>query len=49
MADTPTGCWLAKQEPADYAWATFVKEGRAAWTGARNFARAKASAYHAAG
>ena len=29
--------WLTKQEPEDYSWATFVKEGRTAWTGVRNF------------
>lgn len=29
--------WLVKQEAESYAWATFVKEGRAAWTGVRNF------------
>jgi predicted RNA-binding protein with PUA-like domain len=29
--------WLVKQEPEDYAWAAFVKDGRAAWTGVRNF------------
>ena len=29
--------WLLKQEPESYAWATFVKEGRTAWTGVRNF------------
>ena len=29
--------WLVKQEPDDYSWATFVKDGRAAWTGVRNF------------
>jgi predicted RNA-binding protein with PUA-like domain len=29
--------WLVKQEPESYAWATFVKEGRTAWTGVRNF------------
>jgi predicted RNA-binding protein with PUA-like domain len=29
--------WLVKQEPEDYSWATFVKEGRTAWTGVRNF------------
>jgi predicted RNA-binding protein with PUA-like domain len=29
--------WLVKQEPADYSWATFVGEGRTAWTGVRNF------------
>ena len=32
------GCWLVKLEPADYAWASFVKDGHAAWTGVRNFA-----------
>jgi predicted RNA-binding protein with PUA-like domain len=29
--------WLIKQEPEAYSWATFVKEGRTAWTGVRNF------------
>lgn len=29
--------WLVKQEPEDYAWATFVADGRTAWTGVRNF------------
>ncbi len=29
--------WLVKQEPEDYSWATFLKEGRTAWTGVRNF------------
>ena len=29
--------WLVKQEPEDYSWSTFVKEGRTAWTGVRNF------------
>jgi predicted RNA-binding protein with PUA-like domain len=29
--------WLVKQEPTAYAWAQFVKDGRAAWTGVRNF------------
>jgi len=29
--------WLVKQEPEDYAWSTFREEGRAAWTGVRNF------------
>ena len=29
--------WLVKSEPAAYSWATFVKDGRAAWTGVRNF------------
>jgi predicted RNA-binding protein with PUA-like domain len=30
-------CWLVKQEPESYAWETFLKEGRTAWTGVRNF------------
>jgi predicted RNA-binding protein with PUA-like domain len=25
------------QEPESYSWATFVKEGKSAWTGIRNF------------
>jgi predicted RNA-binding protein with PUA-like domain len=29
--------WLVKQEPEAYSWTDFVKEGRAAWTGVRNF------------
>ena len=29
--------WLVKQEPESYSWATFMKEGRTAWTGVRNF------------
>jgi predicted RNA-binding protein with PUA-like domain len=29
--------WLVKQEPEAYSWDDFVKEGRAAWTGVRNF------------
>ena len=29
--------WLVKQEPEDYSWATFIKEGKAAWTGVRSF------------
>src|SRR6266850_4632145 len=29
--------WLVKQEPESYSWSTFVKEGRTAWTGVRNF------------
>jgi predicted RNA-binding protein with PUA-like domain len=29
--------WLVKQEPEAYSWAAFVKDGRAAWTGVRNF------------
>jgi predicted RNA-binding protein with PUA-like domain len=33
----PKKYWLVKQEPEAYSWATFVKEGKAAWTGVRNF------------
>jgi len=29
--------WLVKQEPEAYSWSAFVKEGRAAWTGVRNY------------
>jgi predicted RNA-binding protein with PUA-like domain len=29
--------WLVKQEPTDYGWNEFVKEGQTAWTGVRNF------------
>jgi predicted RNA-binding protein with PUA-like domain len=31
-------CWLVKSEPETYSWETFLKEGRTAWTGVRNFA-----------
>jgi predicted RNA-binding protein with PUA-like domain len=29
--------WMVKSEPAAYSWEQFNKEGRAAWTGVRNF------------
>ncbi len=29
--------WLVKQEPDAYAWEQFVRDGRTAWTGVRNF------------
>lgn len=29
--------WLVKQEPEAYAWTDFVKDGKTAWTGVRNF------------
>ena len=29
--------WLVKQEPESYSWQDFVKEGRTAWTGVRNY------------
>jgi predicted RNA-binding protein with PUA-like domain len=33
----PKQYWLVKQEPEAYSWSDFVKEGRTAWTGVRNF------------
>ena len=30
--------WLVKSEPETYSWTMFVKEGKTAWTGVRNFA-----------
>ena len=36
MPDT-TQHWIIKQEPTAYAWETFCKDGRTAWTGVRNF------------
>ena len=30
-------CWLAKSEPETYPWMQFVKDGKTAWTGVRNF------------
>jgi predicted RNA-binding protein with PUA-like domain len=30
--------WLAKSEPEAYSWDAFVKDGKTAWTGVRNFA-----------
>jgi predicted RNA-binding protein with PUA-like domain len=29
--------WLAKSEPEAYSWSQFVKDGKTAWTGVRNF------------
>jgi predicted RNA-binding protein with PUA-like domain len=29
--------WMVKQEPTAYSWEQFVRDGRAAWTGVRNF------------
>ena len=29
--------WLVKTEPESYSWAAFVKDGKTAWTGVRNF------------
>jgi predicted RNA-binding protein with PUA-like domain len=33
-----TQYWLVKSEPGTYAWADFVRDGRTAWTGVRNYA-----------
>ena len=33
----PKQCWIVKQEPEAYSWTTFLKDGKAAWTGVRNF------------
>lgn len=30
--------WLVKSEPETYSWSTFLKDGKTAWTGVRNFA-----------
>jgi len=37
MAGMETRRWLVKQEPEAYAWEAFVRDGRTAWTGVRNF------------
>ena len=37
LAGMAKNYWLVKSEPESYAWSTFVKDGRAAWTGVRNF------------
>jgi predicted RNA-binding protein with PUA-like domain len=29
--------WIVKQEPEAYSWSDFQKEGRAVWSGVRNF------------
>ncbi len=29
--------WLVKQEPTAYAWEEFLKDGKTAWSGVRNF------------
>lgn len=29
--------WIVKQEPLSYPWEQFVRDGRTAWTGVRNF------------
>ena len=30
--------WLVKSEPETYSWTIFVKDGKTAWTGVRNYA-----------
>jgi predicted RNA-binding protein with PUA-like domain len=30
--------WLVKSEPESYSWSDFLKEGKAVWTGVRNYA-----------
>jgi predicted RNA-binding protein with PUA-like domain len=30
--------WIVKSEPEAYSWTQFVKDGKTAWTGVRNFA-----------
>ena len=37
LAGMAKNYWLVKSEPESYAWSTLVKDGRAAWTGVRNF------------
>ncbi|HEV2437271.1 MAG TPA: EVE domain-containing protein [Verrucomicrobiae bacterium] len=29
--------WLVKQEPEDYSWSDFVKDGKTVWTGVRSY------------
>src|SRR5690625_3842485 len=29
--------WLVKQEPEDYSWDDFVRDGKTDWTGVRNY------------
>lgn len=29
--------WLVKQEPSAYSWDDFIRDGKTAWTGIRNF------------
>ena len=33
----PKNYWLVKQEPETYSWTTFVRDGKTAWTGIRNY------------
>ncbi len=33
-----TQYWLVKSEPTSYSWVQFIRDGRTAWTGVRNYA-----------
>lgn len=33
----PPQYWMVKQEPSDFSWDDFVRDGGTAWTGVRNF------------
>ena len=35
---SPARLWLVKQEPSDYSWQDFVRDGGSDWTGVRNYA-----------
>ena len=35
---SPDRAFLVKQEPSDYSWDDFVRDGKTAWTGVRNYA-----------
>ncbi len=37
MSKKASRYWLVKQEPEAYSWSDFVKDGKTAWTGIRNF------------
>lgn len=37
MPKTTKQYWMVKQEPTAYSWDQFAADGRAAWTGVRNF------------
>jgi predicted RNA-binding protein with PUA-like domain len=36
-ANRASGLWMVKQEPENYSWDDFVRDGRTDWTGVRNF------------
>jgi len=38
QSPAPPRAFLVKQEPSDYSWSDFVRDGRTAWTGVRNYA-----------